>query len=72
MFNINNEELMLYNNGNCFLFENNGTALAIFEGMTTTSQGAQSGLIFETAKAECYHQAAQTTAFTRLRDLTGI
>ena len=46
MFNLNNEELMLYNNANCFLFENNGTALAILEGLTTTAQGAESGMLF--------------------------
>ena len=31
---------MLFNNNNCFLFEDNGTALTILEGMTTTTQGA--------------------------------
>ena len=72
MFNLNSEELMIYNGGNCFLFENNGTALSIFEGATTTANGAETGMAFDAGKPEGYHASNATAGFERLKALTGI
>jgi hypothetical protein len=50
MFNLNSEELIMYNSGNCFLFENDGSSLSLFEGITTTANGAETGMSFDAGK----------------------